>query len=130
MPASDLLFLRACVSLAAEGRYTCAPNPPVGCLIVRDDAIIGRGYHVQAGQGHAEVNAIADAGADVVGATVYVSLEPCAFEGRTPACAQTLINHRVARVVIAALDPHPKVSGAGVKMLEEAGVEVTVHQAS
>jgi diaminohydroxyphosphoribosylaminopyrimidine deaminase/5-amino-6-(5-phosphoribosylamino)uracil reductase len=123
---SDRVFLDAAVELAEGGRFTCAPNPTVGCIIVRDAEIIGRGFHVMAGSGHAEVNAIADAGGDVRGSTVYVSLEPCAFEGRTPACAQTLIDAEVARVVIAAEDPHPRVSGAGINMLRSAGIEVNL----
>lgn len=123
---SDRLFLQAAIELAEGGRFTCAPNPAVGCVIVRDGRIIGRGFHARTGKGHAEVNAISDAGGDVAGATVYVSLEPCAFVGRTPACAQTLIDTRVARVVIAAEDPHPNVAGAGIKMLRAAGVEVAL----
>ncbi|MGK0260977.1 MAG: diaminohydroxyphosphoribosylaminopyrimidine deaminase, partial [Candidatus Azotimanducaceae bacterium] len=122
--ASDLLLLKAATELAEQGRFTCAPNPTVGCIIVRQGELIGRGYHAVRGQGHAEVQAIKDAGGDVSGATVYVSLEPCAFEGRTPACAQTLIEAKVARVVIALTDPHPRVAGLGAKMLVEAGIEV------
>jgi diaminohydroxyphosphoribosylaminopyrimidine deaminase/5-amino-6-(5-phosphoribosylamino)uracil reductase len=122
--ASDLLLLKAATELAEQGRFTCAPNPTVGCIIVRQGELIGRGYHAVRGEGHAEVQAIKDAGGDVSGATVYVSLEPCAFEGRTPACAQTLIEAKVARVVIALTDPHPRVAGLGAKMLVEAGIEV------
>ncbi len=124
MSAADRLFLDLCIELAEGGRFTCAPNPCVGCVIVRDGQVLGRGYHQRAGEGHAEVNALADAGHQVAGATVYVSLEPCAFVGRTPACAQTLVQAGVARVVIAALDPHPQVSGSGVQMLRDAGIEV------
>jgi len=123
---SDRLFLRSAIELAERGRFTCAPNPTVGCVIVRDGRIIGRGFHARTGEGHAEVNAINDAAGDVAGATVYVSLEPCAFVGRTPACAQTLIDVQVARVVIAAEDPHPNVAGAGINMLRAAGVEVAL----
>ncbi len=124
MSAADTLFLQAAVELAERGRFTCAPNPAVGCLIVRNGRVIGRGFHARTGEAHAEVNAIRDAGGDVAGATVYVSLEPCAFEGRTPACAQTLIDAQVARVVVAARDPHPKVAGSGLNMLQAAGIEV------
>lgn len=126
MTPSDGVFLAATVELAEQGRLTCAPNPPVGCIIVRGQQIIGRGFHVRTGEGHAEVNAIADAGGDIQGATVYVSLEPCAFVGRTPACAQTLIDAQVKRVVIAATDPHPQVAGAGITMLRAAGIEVNL----
>jgi len=122
MSDADRLFLEAAIALAERGRATCAPNPAVGCLITKQGQIIGRGYHVRTGEGHAEVNAIADAGGQVKGATVYVSLEPCAFAGRTPACAQTLVEAGVARVVVAAVDPHPNVSGEGLAMLERAGI--------
>ena len=126
MHASDTLFVQAALELAALGRNSCAPNPPVGCLMVRDGQVIGRGYHKQAGGPHAEVAAIADAGGDVAGATAYVSLEPCAFEGRTPACALTLIEERVARVVVGTQDPHPQVAGKGNELLRQAGIEVRV----
>ena len=126
MNPSDGVFLQASIELAERGRCTCAPNPTVGCIIVRQGLIIGRGYHALTGADHAEVNAIKDAGGEVAGATVYVSLEPCAFVGRTPACAQTLIDANVARVVIAAEDPHPQVAGAGIEMLRAAGVEVNL----
>ncbi|MEM7079457.1 MAG: bifunctional diaminohydroxyphosphoribosylaminopyrimidine deaminase/5-amino-6-(5-phosphoribosylamino)uracil reductase RibD [Pseudomonadota bacterium] len=124
--AADRLYLRSTIELAERGRFTCAPNPTVGCVIVRRGQVLGRGWHQYTGQGHAEANAIADAGNDIRGATVYVSLEPCSFVGRTPACAATLVEHNVARVVIAQLDPHPLVSGEGVRMLQRAGIEVDV----
>ena len=123
---SDRLFLLAATDLAERGRYTTSPNPCVGCLIMREGHVIGRGWHQWAGQGHAEANAIKDAGGDVRGATVYVSLEPCSFEGRTPSCAQTLIDQGVARVVVAMIDPHPKNSGRGIEVLREAGIRVEV----
>ncbi len=124
---SDRLFLRQAIELAEGGRFTCAPNPCVGCVVVRDGMVLGRGFHLRAGEGHAEVNALADArsqGHDVAGSTVYVSLEPCSFVGRTPACAATLVEAQVARVVVAMQDPHPKVAGAGVAMLRQHGVVV------
>lgn len=126
MGAADRVFLQACVELAELGRTTCAPNPPVGCIIWRDGRVLGRGFHKLAGAGHAEVNALEQAGADVRGASVYVSLEPCSFVGRTPACAQTLIDAGVARVVVAAVDPNPQVSGRGINMLRQAGIVVDV----
>ncbi len=126
MTEADKLFLALTLELAERGRFTCAPNPPVGCVIVRHGRVLGRGWHQRTGGAHAEVNALDDAGgpASVRGATVYVSLEPCAFEGRTPACAQTLVEAGVARVVMAAEDPHPQVAGEGRRMLERAGIEV------
>ena len=123
MKTSDELLLKLAVELAEGGRFTCAPNPTVGCVIVRDGRVIGRGWHKKAGEGHAEVEAIAAADGDVAGATVYVSLEPCAFAGRTPSCAKTLVAAGVSRVVIAALDPHPKVSGQGIDILRQAGIQ-------
>ena len=98
------MYLRAAVELAAEGLYSCTPNPRVGCLIVRDGRVIGRGAHIRAGEGHAEINALADARRDVAGATVYISLEPCAFHGRTPPCSEALIAANVRRVVVAMTD--------------------------
>mgnify|MGYP001161376173 CR=1 FL=1 len=124
MRTSDLLFVQATVDLAENGRFTCAPNPTVGCIITLNGQVVGRGYHQYAGQGHAEVNAIVDAGGDVKGATVYVSLEPCSFFGQTPACAQTLLEAGVARVVIGALDPNPRVAGKGIAMLEAGNIKV------
>lgn len=123
---SDLLYLHSTLELAAHGMYSCTPNPRVGCIIVRNGQVLGRGWHIRAGEGHAEVNAIADAGTSLVGATVYVSLEPCAFHGRTPACAETLIQAGVARVVAAMTDPHPQVAGRGFAALRQAGIEVDV----
>jgi diaminohydroxyphosphoribosylaminopyrimidine deaminase/5-amino-6-(5-phosphoribosylamino)uracil reductase len=127
MTDSDLLFLRAALLLAERGMNSTSPNPRVGCLIVKDGVVLGRGWHVRAGEGHAEVNALADAGAvDVQGATAYVTLEPCAFEGRTPPCSQALINAGVGRVVAALTDPHPKVAGQGFADLRAAGLVVDV----
>jgi len=126
---SDRRFLDAAVELAARGLNSTTPNPRVGCLIVRDGEVLGRGWHVRAGEGHAEANALADAGtADVTGATVYVSLEPCAFHGRTPPCSQALIRARVARVVAAMTDPHREVAGRGFAELKNAGILVDVFE--
>jgi diaminohydroxyphosphoribosylaminopyrimidine deaminase/5-amino-6-(5-phosphoribosylamino)uracil reductase len=121
---SDLLFLRAALALAAKGRFIAPPNPSVGCLIVKAGAIVGRGWTHQPGAGHAEVNALAESGEAARDATAYVSLEPCAFHGRTPACSQALINAGVARVVAAMTDPHPRVAGQGFEDLRQAGVTV------
>ena len=87
----DRLFLRRAVELAGRGLHSTTPNPRVGCVIVRDGRVIGRGWHVRSGEAHAEVNAIADAGNDVEGATVYVSLEPCCHTGLQPPCTEALI---------------------------------------
>lgn len=124
--ASDLLFLKGALALAANGRNIAPPNPSVGCLIVQNGVIVGRGWTHRPGEGHAEVNALADAGSDASGATVYVSLEPCAFHGRTPPCAQALIDAGVGRVVAAMTDPHPQVAGQGFADLRAAGIDVEI----
>ena len=103
---NDADYMQLAIDLAEKGLYTASPNPRVGCIIVRNGQIIGRGYHVRTGQAHAEVNAIADAG-NVEDATVYVTLEPCSHTGRTPPCSDTLITPNVARVVVAMADSNP-----------------------
>lgn len=126
-PHSDQHYMALAIQLAKQGLYTTSPNPRVGCVLVKNDEIIGQGFHVKAGQGHAEVNAIADAkqrGNESKGATAYVTLEPCSHFGRTPPCAQGLINAEVARVVGAMTDPNPEVAGNGFNMMRAAGIEV------
>lgn len=120
----DRLFLRRAVELAQRGLVSTTPNPRVGSIIVRDDQVIGRGWHVRSGEAHAEVNAINNAGGDVAGATVYVSLEPCCHTGLQPPCTESLIRARVARVVGAMTDPDPRVAGQGYQALRDAGIEV------
>ena len=113
---------------AERGMYTTAPNPRVGCVLVKDGILIGAGHTQPAGQAHAEVQALADAiaaGIDPRGATAYVTLEPCSHHGRTPPCADALIRAGVARVVCAIEDPNPLVAGRGLGRLREAGVAVT-----
>ena len=117
------------VELASRAVADATPNPPVGCVLVRDGVTLGEGWHHRAGEPHAEVEALRDAharGNDVSGATAYVSLEPCNHTGRTPPCSEALIAAQIARVVIGALDPNPKTAGAGVRRLREAGIEVDV----
>ncbi|AZG72520.1 bifunctional diaminohydroxyphosphoribosylaminopyrimidine deaminase/5-amino-6-(5-phosphoribosylamino)uracil reductase RibD [Shewanella livingstonensis] len=125
----DTQMMSRAIGLAEKGRYTTRPNPCVGCVIVYQNKIIGEGYHQRAGQGHAEVNALKmvhDNGLSAEGATAYVTLEPCSHYGRTPPCALGLINAKVARVVVAVTDANPEVSGRGITLLREAGVEVDV----
>ena len=121
---SDLIFLRGALALAEKGRHLAPPNPSVGCLVVNDGAIVGRGWTHFPGEGHAEVNALAEAGERARGATAFVSLEPCAFHGRTPPCSKALINAGVSRVVAALTDPYPQVAGQGFADLREAGIQV------
>jgi diaminohydroxyphosphoribosylaminopyrimidine deaminase / 5-amino-6-(5-phosphoribosylamino)uracil reductase len=123
MNATDLEYLERCLELAERGARTVAPNPLVGCVVVRDGALIGEGWHERPGLPHAEVLALA-AAADARSATVYVSLEPCAHHGRTPPCADALIEAGVARVVVASSDPDPRTDGRGIARLREAGITV------
>jgi diaminohydroxyphosphoribosylaminopyrimidine deaminase/5-amino-6-(5-phosphoribosylamino)uracil reductase len=115
-------FMQRAIALAKRGHFTTSPNPRVGCVLVKNDQIIGEGFHQKAGLGHAEVNAIAQADEQARGATAYVTLEPCSHFGRTPPCAQALINAGVTHVIAAMVDPNPKVSGRGLAMLEAAGI--------
>jgi diaminohydroxyphosphoribosylaminopyrimidine deaminase/5-amino-6-(5-phosphoribosylamino)uracil reductase len=120
-----LRYMRRALELAALGLHGTDPNPRVGCVLVRDAQIVGEGWHERAGEAHAEVRALRAAGASAQGATAYVSLEPCAHQGRTPPCVDALIAARVARVVYAVADPNPLVNGAGAAALRAAGIEVT-----
>lgn len=118
--------MRRALELAARAKGRTSPNPMVGCVAVRDGRIVGEGFHERAGLPHAEVVAVQNAGGDVTGATLYVSLEPCCHAGRTPPCSDFLIAHRPARVVVAMPDPNPKVSGQGIFRLRDAGITVDV----
>jgi diaminohydroxyphosphoribosylaminopyrimidine deaminase / 5-amino-6-(5-phosphoribosylamino)uracil reductase len=123
---SDREHLARALELAERGRGGTAPNPVVGAVLVRDDAVVGEGWHERAGGPHAEIVALEAAGEDARGATLYVSLEPCAHHGRTPPCADALVAAGVARVVAAVGDPSQKTNGAGFERLQAAGVEVDV----
>ena len=114
------------IDLAKQGLYTTTPNPRVGCVIVKNGTVIGEGFHAKAGEPHAEVFALKQAGSQAQGATAYVTLEPCSHTGRTPPCADALLQHQLARVVVAMQDPNPLVSGAGVARLRAAGMTVDV----
>ena len=124
--AKDNYFMMLAIEQAKCGLYTTRPNPAVGCVIVQAEEVVGQGFHPKAGMPHAEVFALKDAGMRALGATAYVTLEPCSHTGRTPPCAQALVEAGVKRVVIAGLDPNPQVGGCGVTLLEQAGIEVTV----
>ena len=112
------------LALAWQGRFSTSPNPRVGCVIAHGSQIVGQGYHVQAGAPHAEVHALAQAGALARGATAYVTLEPCAHHGRTPPCAEALVRAGVSRVIAAMQDPNPLVAGKGLAILRQAGIQV------
>lgn len=122
---ADREWMGRALMLAERGVYTTEPNPRVGCVLVADGQIVGEGWHVRAGEGHAEVNALAQAGDKARGATAYVTLEPCSHFGRTPPCADALVKAGVSRVVAAMQDPNPQVAGNGLNRLREAGIEVS-----
>ncbi|MEW5770891.1 MAG: bifunctional diaminohydroxyphosphoribosylaminopyrimidine deaminase/5-amino-6-(5-phosphoribosylamino)uracil reductase RibD [Pseudomonadota bacterium] len=124
--AADHQHMARALRLAEQGLYTTTPNPRVGCVIVRDGDVVGEGWHARAGEPHAEVHALRAAGERARGATAYVTLEPCSHHGRTPPCANALIDAGVARVVAAMRDPNPQVAGGGIALLTLAGVRVEV----
>lgn len=122
----DEKYMSIALSLSLKGKGHVSPNPIVGALIVKDNVIIGEGYHEKYGEAHAEINAFKNAVEDVKGSTMYVTLEPCSHYGKTPPCAEEIIKKKINRVVIGTLDTNTLVSGRGVKMLKEAGIEVEV----
>lgn len=124
---NDTRFIRRALTLARRGRGKTSPNPLVGAVVVKNGRIVGEGYHRKAGGPHAEVIALERAGGKAAGATLYISLEPCCHTGKkTPPCTGTIIASGVSRVVVAMEDPNPKVSGKGIRQLEDAGIDVSV----
>lgn len=128
--SEDEKYMQRCIQLAANGIQGTRPNPMVGAVIVANDRVIGEGYHVRCGEGHAEVNAFASVQPEdehlLPEATLYVSLEPCSHYGKTPPCADLIIKKGVRRVVVGTIDPFAEVQGRGIKKLTNAGIEVTV----
>lgn len=126
----DEMYMARCIQLARNGMQNAQPNPMVGAVIVCDGRVIGEGYHVRCGEGHAEVNACASVKAEdehlLRDATIYVSLEPCSHYGKTPPCADLLVSKGFKRCVIGCQDPFAKVQGRGIQKLKDAGIEVTV----
>lgn len=120
---ADHTFMSRAIALAKRGWFSTLPNPRVGCVLVKDGVVVGEGWHERPGEPHAEVNALRAAGERARGATAYVTLEPCCHFGRTPPCADALIEAGVARVIAAMEDPNPKVAGGGLKKLRDAGIE-------
>jgi diaminohydroxyphosphoribosylaminopyrimidine deaminase / 5-amino-6-(5-phosphoribosylamino)uracil reductase len=121
----DIHFMRQALALARRGLGRTWPNPSVGCVIVKNDHVVGCGRTAESGRPHAEAAALQEAGADAKGATAYVSLEPCAVSGREGACAPALVRAGIKRAVIACMDTNPLVFGQGIEILKEAGVDVT-----
>ncbi len=120
----DQQCMEAAIQLARKGLNTTHPNPRVGCVISQDDHVVGQGWHAQTGGRHAEIHALEEAGDKAAGGTAYVTLEPCSYHGRTPPCVDALIDARIKRVVCAIEDPNPRVSGAGIICLRQAGIQV------
>ena len=123
---ADHDFMGQTLQLAARGLFTTTPNPRVGCVIVKDGAVVGTGWHEKAGFPHAEVIALREAGERARGATLYLNLEPCSHYGRTPPCVDAIVAAGVRRVVAAMQDPNPKVSGAGFAKLRAVGISVDI----
>ena len=121
---TDEFYMRRAIELAKKGRGWTNPNPMVGAVIVKNGSIIGEGYHEKCGELHAERNAIASLTESAEGATLYVTLEPCCHQGKTPPCTDIIIERKIGRVFVGALDPNPKVDGGGIKILREHGIEV------
>ena len=122
----DHAYMARALRLAERGLFTTTPNPRVGCVLVKDGQVVGEGWHERTGEPHAEVHALRAAGDLARGATAYVTLEPCSHHGRTPPCANALIDSGVARVVACMRDPNPQVSGRGIELLTLAGVRAEV----
>ena len=124
MSDQDHAFMQRAIRLAQKGLYSTDPNPRVGCVLVKDNKIVGEGWHQKAGEPHAEVLALRQAGNEAKAATAYVTLEPCSHTGKTPPCAEALVEADVSRVVVAMQDPNPLVAGQGLKRLQDSGITV------
>ena len=122
----DNRYMRQALELAERGLYSTKPNPRVGCVIVKDDLVIGEGWHSEFGGPHAEVNAILNARCNPLDATAYITMEPCCHEGKTPPCVQFLFENGISKIIIGTLDPNPIVNGNGVKALKNLGIDVVI----
>ena len=122
----DVAFMQLALDLAKQGEFTTTPNPSVGCVLVKDGKVVGKGFHAKAGEPHAEVMALREAGEKACGATAYVTLEPCSHFGRTPPCAKGLVEAGVSKVIAAMCDPNPQVAGKGLQILSDAGIQSAV----
>ena len=122
----DVAFMQLALDLAKQGEFTTTPNPSVGCVLVKDGKVVGKGFHAKAGEPHAEVMALREAGENARGATAYVTLEPCSHFGRTPPCAKGLVEAGVSKVIAAMCDPNPQVAGKGLQILSDASIQSAV----
>ena len=122
----DVAFMQQALDLAKQGEFTTTPNPSVGCVLVKDGKVVGKGFHAKAGEPHAEVMALREAEEKARGATAYVTLEPCSHFGRTPPCAKGLVEAGVSKVIAAMCDPNPQVAGKGLQILSDAGIQSAV----
>lgn len=123
---ADESYIQLAIEIAKKGEGSVSPNPLVGCVIIKDNRIIGAGYHQKFGEDHAEINAINSSAESLEGSTLYVNLEPCSHHGKTPPCVDRIVEEKIKRVVIGTLDTNPLVSGNGIKILKKAGIEVKV----
>ena len=122
----DVAFMQLALDLAKQGEFTTTPNPSVGCVLVKDGKVVGKGFHAKAGEPHAEVMALREAREKARGATAYVTLEPCSHFGRTPPCTKGLVEAGVSKVIAAMCDPNPQVAGKGLQILSDSGIESAV----
>lgn len=123
---NDIFYMKRAIKISKLGQFTTSPNPNVGCVIVKNNNIIGEGWHEKAGKNHAEINALIMAGKKAYGSTAYITLEPCNYFGKTPPCCNALVKAGIYQVIISNLDPNPKVSGKGVSYLKKHGILVKV----
>lgn len=126
MSSRDEEFMHLALVEGRKALPACLPNPPIGCVLVKDGSVIASGFTQPPGEHHAEAMALSQVSGDLSDAIAYVTLEPCSFHGRTPSCARALVDRGIQRVIVATLDPDPRNSGAGIEILKAAGVEVSV----
>lgn len=127
MPTSlEFKFMQAALIEGRKALPLCLPNPPVGCVLVKDGEIVARGHTQPPGKNHAEAMALAQISGDLTSIVAYVTLEPCSFQGRTPSCAKALVASGIKRVIVAMLDPDPRNAGAGMQILQAGGIDVSV----
>ncbi|ANZ22650.1 diaminohydroxyphosphoribosylaminopyrimidine deaminase [Buchnera aphidicola (Diuraphis noxia)] len=121
---NDIFYMKRAIKISKLGQFTTFPNPNVGCVIVKNNKIIGEGWHEKSGENHAEINALKMAGEKSKGADAYITLEPCNYFGKTPPCCEAILKAGINRVIISNVDPNPKVSGNGILYLKQNGIPV------